>query len=163
MHRFSLVSLSVSTSLFLLLASSCSSSGGRATSSALPGHGAISVTILPNPIVALKATGDQYDFPFEVVVKETGGHPVKISRVTADVKALGTIPVATESYDAARIAALGFATTVPANGELRYRFNPRKSVPDDRLFGNVTADLTVDGADDTGSPATARTRVTVQR
>jgi hypothetical protein len=158
MHRFTLVSLT----LFLVCAASCSSSP-KPSSSALPGHGAISITILPNPIMALKATGDLYDFPFEVVLKETGGHPVNISRITADVKALGGIPVATESYDAARIAALGFATTVPANGELRYRFNPRKSVPDDRLFGNVTADLTVNGADDLGASATARTRVTVQR
>jgi len=159
-HRFTLVSLTLS----LVFASSCAfSKAPSSRSTALPGHGAISVSILPNPIVALKAAGDQYDFPFEVVVKETGGHPVNIARVSADVKALGGIPVATESYDAARIAALGFSTTVPANGELRYRFNPRKSVPDDRLFGNVTADLTVDGVDDTGVAATARTRVTVQR
>ena len=160
MHRFA---LTVPLALLAILASSCSSSGPSSSSSALPGHGALSISIVPNPIQALKAPGDQYDFPFEVVLRETGGHPVTINRVSADVKALGGIPVANETYDAARIATLGYATTVPANGELRYRFNPRKSVPDDRLFGNVTADLTVDGTDDTGTPTQARTRVTVER
>ena len=160
MHRFALV---VPLALIVVLASSCSSSGPSSSSNALPGHGAISISIVPNPILATKAPGDQYDFPFEVVVRETGGHPVTVNRVSADVKALGGIPVASERYDAARIAALGYSTTIAANGELRYRFNPRKSVPDDRLFGNVTADLTVDGTDDTGTPTQARTRVTVER
>jgi hypothetical protein len=160
MRRFALVPLV----LAVLAAASCSSSSGPSSgSTALPGHGALSINIVPNPIVAQKAPGDQYDFPFEVVLRETGGHPVTINRVSADVNALGGIPVANETYDAARIAALGYPTTIAANGELRYRFNPRKSVPDDRLFGNVTADLTIDGTDDTGAPTQARTRVTVQR
>lgn len=158
MHRFALVPLT----LLLTFCSACTRTPSMQPAT-LPGHGAISIEILPNPIVALKAPGNQYDFPFEVVLRETGGHPVTVSRVSADVKALGGIPVANESYGAAQITKLGYSTLVPANGELRYRFNPRKSVPDDRLFGNVTADLTVDAADDTGTPAQARTRVTVRR
>ena len=150
----------------LLTLAGCSSGGNGAGSSspaAAPGHGAISIQITPNPIVATKAGGDQYDFPFEVVVRETGGRAVTINRVSADVLALGTIRVASESYDAARITQLGYPTTVPAGGELRYRFNPRRSVSDDRLFGGVSAEIRVDATDDSGAPVTARTTVTVTR
>ena len=147
----------------LLLALAFCSTGGAPRQTSVPGHGAIEISIVPNPIVATKVTGETYDFPFEVVVRETGGRPVSISRVTADVLALGGLRVGSESYDAREIAALGYGIVVPANGELRYRFAPRREVPDDRLFGNVTAEIRVEGRDDAGSPATARTSVTVRR
>lgn len=130
---------------------------------AQPGHGAISIQVIPNPIVANSVGGNTYEFPFEVVVRETGGHPVNVTRVSADVLALGTIRVATESYDAARIQSLGYQTSLPANGELRYRFTPRETVTDDRLFGGVEAQLTVEATDDTGTPTSAKTTVTVRR
>ena len=150
----------------LLVATACaggpqSSSGGGV--STVPGRAAVTIAIVPNPIVAQRVSGDSYDFPFEVVVRETGGQPVEITRITADVRALGSIPVATESYDAAEIRSLGFATTVPANGELRYRFTPRKSVPDDRLFGGVSAELRVEARDASGASVTASTTVSVTR
>ncbi|HEX7153098.1 MAG TPA: hypothetical protein VF618_16545 [Thermoanaerobaculia bacterium] len=148
--------------LFLLLTFCAGGRGGDDTMSQ-PGHGAISIQVVPNPIVATNAGGGQYDFPFEVVIRETGGRPVTIDRVSANVLALGSIPVANESYDAARIASLGYQTTVPANGELRYRFTPRREVSDDRLFGGVSAELSVEGRDDTGTAASARTTVTVTR
>ena len=75
--------------------------------------------IVPNPIVATKVSGNTYDFPFEVVVRETGGHPVDISRVSAEVYALGGIRIAEESYDAAKIRSLGYGTRVAANAVSR--------------------------------------------
>jgi hypothetical protein len=143
----------------------CSSGGGSSTDrvTTTPGRGAISVEISPNPIVATRVNGDTYDFPFEVIVRERGGRDVEIERVSADVRALGSIPVANESYDAERIRSLGYSTRIPANGEVRYRFAPRKSVPDDRLFGGVSAQLTVSGRDDAGTPTSASTEVTVRR
>jgi hypothetical protein len=151
--------------LLLLLGAvaACAGGGGSSRSTAQPGHGALAIEVIPNPIVANNVGGDRYEFPFEVVVRETGGHPVTISRVSADVLALGSLRVAQESYDAARIQSLGFQTVVPANGELRYRFNQRHSVTDERLFGNVEAQLTAEGTDDTGTPTTARTTVTVTK
>lgn len=148
----------------VILAAACSSGGGNASQpTAQPGHGAITIAVVPNPIVAQHISGDTYAFPFDVVVHETGGHPVTINQVSADVNALGGINVASESYDAARIASLGYSTHVPANGELRYHFAPQKSVADERLFGGVNADLRVDAVDDTGTPTSARTNVTVKR
>lgn len=146
----------------LLLPTFCASRGGQGPVSQR-GHGAIAIQIVPNPIVAQKVSGNTYDFPFEVVIRETGGRPVEIARVSAAVYALGGIRVADESYDAAKIRSLGYATWLPANGELRYRFAPRKSVPDDRLFGSVSAELRVEARDDGGTPANATTEVTVRR
>ena len=113
----------------ILLASYCSTgTGGTQSTTTQPGHGAISIQVAPNPIVAQPVTGDVYDFPFDVIMRETGGHPVTITRVTAEVTALGGIPVAQDSYDAAKINSLGYSTALPANGELRYHFAPRRSV-----------------------------------
>jgi hypothetical protein len=148
----------------LVFAAACAGTGGGGSSTtSAPGHGAIAITISPNPIVATQVSGNTYDFPFEVIVRETGGRAVNISRVSADVYALGGIRIGTETYDTAKITSLGYSTSVPANGELRYRFNPRRTVTDERLFSAVSADVTVEGTDDAGTPTTARTTVSVRR
>jgi hypothetical protein len=148
----------------LLLAGACTTAGGgTARGVDQPGHGAITVEIVPNPIVAHHISDNEYIFAFDVLVRETGGHAVTISRLTAGVRAFGGIPIASENYDTARIDSLGYARTVPANGELRYHFAPRKSVPDERLFSGVSAELRVDAVDDGGISITARTTVTVTR
>lgn len=119
--------------------------------------------VVPNPIVAKNVGGNTYEFPFDVVVRETGGHPVHVNRISVNVYALGSIHVAEQTYDAAQIASMGFATTIPANGELRYSFRPRKEVTDERLFGGVSAEVRADGADETGMAASATTTVSVTR
>ena len=145
-----------------LLLAACSSTKAPATS-ASAGHGAISVQIIPNPIVAKSAGGSTYDFPFEVVVRETAGRAVTISRVTADVFALGGLQVASETYSDQEIRALGYSTNVPGNGELRYRFSPRKSVPSESLFNSVSAQVKVHAYDDTNTPTVGTVNVTVTR
>ena len=149
--------------LFVLTTACASHSAGTTQSSSQPGHGAISMTVVPNPIVATSLGGNMYEFPFEVVLRETGGHPVNITRVSADVYALGSVRVAEESYDAAKINSLGYSTSIPANGERRYAFRPRKEVTDERLFGGVTAEVRVDAVDDTGTATSATTIVGVRR
>ena len=148
----------------LLVAAACATPRpGTGSTSSLPGHGAISIQIIPNPIVATHVSGNTYDFPFEVVVRETGGRATNIDRVSADVYAIGGIHAGSESYSAADIRNLGYPTSLAANGEVRYRFVPRKSVADERLFGGVTAELHVDATDDAGTPTRATTTVTVTR
>ena len=128
-----------------------------------PGHGAITVTVSPNPIVAQQVSGSTYEFPFDIIVRETGGHAVTINNVSVNVFAFGGIPVGSDRYDASRISSLGFATIVPPNGELRYHMHPRQSVTDIRLFNGVSAEVRVDATDDTGVATNATTRVTVRR
>ena len=149
----------------VLLVCACSTGTPGATqTSSVPGHGAIALSIVPNPIVAQKVSGNTYDFPFDVIVRETGGHAVTINRVTADIYAsVGGIRIGSESYDAAKIRSLGYSTSIPANGELRYHFAPRKSVQDERLFGGIYGDVRVDATDDSGTAASATVRVTVTR
>ena len=149
--------------LTVALVTGCAGGRGGPPSTSQPGHGAITLQIVPNPIVATRVSGDMYDFPFEVVIRETGGRPVEITRVSADVYALGGIRIAEESYDAAKIRSMNYSTSIAANGEARYRFAPRRSVPDDRLFGGVTAVLRVDARDDAGAATSANTEVTVTR
>lgn len=147
----------------LVIALAACSSGPRDGTSAAPGQGAISTQVVPNPIVARHVSGDTYDFAFDVVVRETGGRPVTVNRVTATVFAPGGFNVGEESWNAERIRALGFSTTVNAHGELRYRLTPRKEVPDERLFGGISAELRVEAVDDAGSPTSATTTVTVRK
>jgi hypothetical protein len=144
-------------------ATACSTSSPQSTSTTAPGHGAVAIQIAPNPIVARQVSGDTYDFPFEVIVRETGGHAVEIQRVSATVRGPGGFALGSESWDAARIRSMGYSPSIGANGELRYRFAPRKEVPDDRLFGSVAAELRVEGTDGTGTPTVATTTVTITR
>lgn len=148
------------TLALLLVACGGGSGGGPVIT---PGGAAISVEIVPNPIVARNMGGEQYEFPFEVVVRNDGGSVVTIDEVRADVVGPMGINVASERYNAARIQSLGYATSVRAGGELRYGFRPVKSVPDDRLFSSVSAELTVIGHDQSGNQVRARTNVRVTR
>ncbi|HSP17346.1 MAG TPA: hypothetical protein VLV78_21560 [Thermoanaerobaculia bacterium] len=149
--------------LLIFLVSFCAGGRGDVDNASIAGHGAISIEIVPNPVVATRVNGETYDFPFDVVVRETGGRPVDVTSVSATVFAFGGIQIATETYDAARINRMGYSTRVPANGQLRYRFDPRRDVTDSRLFQGVSADIRAEARDDTGTPTVATTRVSVTR
>lgn len=153
----------ISIPLLLTIAACSSSRAGDTRQTAQAGHGAVSIQVVPNPVVAKRVSGSTYDFPFDVVIRETAGRAITISRVTADVYALGGIHVADETYDQAKIRSLGYSTNVPGNGELRYRFAPRKNVPNDGLFNGVSAKIRVDAYDDTNTPTSATVIVTVER
>ncbi|MEO8381268.1 MAG: hypothetical protein ABI779_16540 [Acidobacteriota bacterium] len=149
--------------LFLLLSlAACSGSSSDGITS-VPGRGAISIQVVPNPIVATKVSGETYDFPFEVVVRETGGRPVTVTNVSVAVNGPLGLNLYEENWDAARIRSMGYNPSLAANSELRMRITPRKEVPDDRLFSSVVAELRVDAVDDGGVSTTATTSVTVRR
>lgn len=141
----------------------CATNQPRTKSTTTPGHGAIKLTITPNPVVATSLGATKYDFPFDIDVKETGGHPVTITGVTANVYAGGGILVATETYDAAKIQSLNFAIAIPAKGELHYHFDPRKDVADGNLFSSVYGDIRVEATDDNGSRVSSSTTITVTK
>lgn len=150
-------------SFIVLVALAACQSGPQDGVTSVPGHGAISIQVVPNPIVATPVSGDTYDFPFEIVVRETAGRPVTINRVGVRVFFAGGLTLHEESWDANRIRSMGFNTQLSGHGETRYRFSPRKEVPDDRLFGGVTAELRVEATDDTATATSASTSVTVRR
>jgi hypothetical protein len=137
--------------------------GPQSGVTSVPGHGAVTVTVQPNPIVATKVSGNTYDFPFDVIVRETGGRATTVQRITARVFLGGGITLANESWDAAAIRAMGYNPVLGPNTEQHYHFNPRKDVPDERLFNGVSAELRVEAVDDTGTAANSTTVVTVTR
>jgi len=147
----------------LLCAASCKTPAPGSRTVSIPGHGAISVQIMPNPIVAKPAGGNNYDFPVDVIVHETGGRGVTVSRVTATIYGPAGIRLGDQAWDQNQIKAAGFPTNLPGNGEVRYHFVPRHSVPDERLFGSVRAELRVDAYDDTATPTSSTTTVSITR
>lgn len=148
---------------FVLFPLACAHQPGTAKKPVTRGHGEVTLTVTPNPVLANNAGGTTYEFPFEVVIKETGGHPVTIDKVIANVYAGGGISVATKTFDAEKIKAAGFSTAIAAKGEVHYHFSPREDVPDDRLFSSVYGDVRVEAIDDNGSRATASTTITVKK
>ena len=150
------------SALLILILAACGG-GARPGVISVPGQGAVALEVIPNPIVAVRVSGDTYDFPFEVVVRETGGRPINVTRVSATVYGPGGLSFGRESWDADRIRSMGYSTTVNANSELRYRFTPRKTVSDDRIFNTLSAELKVEAVDDTGAATSAQTVVTIRR
>jgi len=90
----------ITTSLALLLALAACRSGPQSGMTSAPGHGAISIQVVPNPIVATKVSGNTYDFPFDVVVRETGGRPINIQHVSISVFAPGGFTLGREDWSA---------------------------------------------------------------
>jgi len=147
----------------LLLVAFCKTPQPGWRTASVPGHGAISIQIVPNPIVATPVGGSTYDFPVDVVVREMAGRGVTVSRVTVTVYGPAGIRLGDENWNAARIKSAGYSTNVAGNGELRYHFVPRESVPDARLFSGIRAELRVDAYDETATPTSATTTATVTR
>lgn len=146
---------------FLVMLAACSS-GPQAGTTSVPGHGALSVEVIPNPIRAKRVNTSSFQFPFEVVVRETGGHPVNIARVTVRVWGPGrAFVLGEETWTAEQIRATGAPTSIPANGEVRIQLSPTRSVPDERLFNGVSAELATQALDDTNTETQASTVVTV--
>jgi hypothetical protein len=153
------------TAGLILSLSACSSTSPSSGSgpSVIPGRAAIQVEVVPNPIQARQISGDTYEFPFNVVVRELNGVAVQINRVSVDVRALGAIRIYNDAYDSEKIRQLGYSTSVAAGSEQRYTFSTRREVSDDRLFGGVSAELRVDATDANGNAVTASTDVTISR
>lgn len=149
--------------LALLATLAACSQAPRDGVTSVPGRGAISVRVEPNPIVAKHVSGNTYELPFDVVVRETGGRPVNVTSVSVTVFFTGGLSLGRESWDADRIRAMGHDPSLGAHAEQRFRFNVRREVPDERLFSGVTAELRVDATDDTGAATSATTSVTATR
>jgi hypothetical protein len=146
----------------LLVVTACAGGSSPSGTATVPGQGAISVQIVPNPIAARRVSGETYDFPFELILRETGGRSVNITQVTATAVMPGGLAFELESWDAERIRSMGYGTSIPANGELRYRFSPRREAPE-AVFGGVSARLEVEAVDDNRAATSASTTVTVTR
>jgi hypothetical protein len=123
----------------------------------------LQIFVEPNPIVATQVSGNTYDFPFVIGVRELNGISVEVNRVGIEVTALGALSMYRRSFDRAELERRRYPTSIPAHGEIRYQFNQRESVPDERLFSTVAAELFAEGVDANGNAVRASERVTVTR
>lgn len=145
--------LAIPALLFAICA--CSSTGSAA------GHGAIAVQVNPNPVRVQQGFKESFHFPVEVVVRETGGHPVRIARVSVRVEGPGGRNIGGGRWNAREIGKMGLPTTVPANGEVRMTLGPVRGVIDERQFSGVSAKVVVQALDETNTEAQGWTSVTV--
>lgn len=136
--------------------------GARTGVHSVPGQGAVAIEVVPNPIIAKHISGTLWEFACDVTLRETGGRPVTVQNVSATVFA-GALQVGREEWDANRIRTMGYSTTIPAHGELRYHFAPRRDVPDERYINVLKAELLVEAIDDTSATTSASAAVTVRR
>jgi hypothetical protein len=150
--------------LLLFLVAACAPPAPQtAPVTAPPGQAALQLVVDPNPIMARRVSGNTYDFPFVIELREVNGVGVTIESVSMDVIALGNVRVHREHYDRERIRQRGFPDAIPAGGVIRYEMNLRRDVPDDRLFSSVHADVRVEAIDANGNRIAARQNVTVRR
>lgn len=154
-HRF------IALAAFALTFAGCSGESNTPTD---PGRGSLRVVVSPNPILAQKVAGTSrtYDFPFEVVLTETGGRTVTLTSLNVEVKALG-IPVFTKTYDATYLRGRDYSPVIAASSTVRYSFNPREDAVDAVFSSSVEADIRAEGVDDRGNPVRQTTTVSVRR
>jgi hypothetical protein len=145
--------------LFVLAFVACH--GARTGVHSVPGQGAVTIEVVPNPIIAKHIRGTLWEFACDVTLRETGGRPINVQNVSATVFA-GALQVGREEWDANRIHTMGYSTTVPANGAMRYHFAPQRDVPDERYIDVLKAEIRVEATDDTGAVTSASTVVTVR-
>jgi hypothetical protein len=149
--------------LALLVAACAPPAPQTAPVTAPPGQAALQLVVEPNPIMARRVSGNTYDFPFVIELREVNGVAVTIESVSMDVIALGNVRVHREHYDREQIRQRGYPDAIPAGGVIRYEMSPRRDVPDDRLFSSVHAEIRVEAIDANGTRIAARQNVTVRR
>ncbi len=146
------------SSLMLLLfaALSCSSGAGIQ-----PAQGNLRIAVNPNPIVAYPEAGSVYRFPFTVTLTNIGGRAVNVQQVSVDVYA-GNFRVYSDRMEQTELAKRGVPVVIEAGRQVEYPLSPKETVPDASYFDRISANVQVEGVDESGSPAIASVRVTVQ-
>jgi hypothetical protein len=118
--------------------------------------------IYPNPIIALPVSGNVYDFPFEISLRELGGSDVEIDAIRVEVRMRG-IPIFTQAFDETELTRRGYPSRIPANGNAQFRFSPRREIPPDFVLQQVVAAIVISGMDESGRRTEATTTVRIRR
>lgn len=124
--------------------------------------GALLLDIIPNPIVAYPLGGDLFEFPFDVAMREVGGRDIEIDAIRVEIKLKG-LPIFAQTFDETELTRRGYPAIVPAGGLVQYRFSPRREVPGELLFDQVSARITISGLDQNGRRSEASTTVYLRK
>ena len=140
--------------LVVLLLASCASRPQVAA------RGAISLEIDPDPIIAIQTGVDEWLFPFEVEIRETGGVDVTIDTVVIRVH-LNSVRIYQETLRSDDLQRLGYPRHLAAGRLFRYQFDPSRTIPDPGLISRIEAELDVRGRDSGGRSVSASRSVSL--
>src|SRR5438132_285451 len=70
-------------------------------------HGAIAIEVVPNPVIAKWLGQRVFEFPYTIVLRETAGRGVKISKVATEFHTAGGVRLPADSFDLAQLTMAG--------------------------------------------------------
>ncbi len=127
----------------------------------MPVQGQLELEIHPNPVVAKPAGPRTWAFPFEVLLRESGGVDIEIEAIHVSVT-MGGVPVMRQVWDPEEVRRRGYPTTIPAGGVLHVAFAPRRELANPAILELARAAIAVDVVDRHGRRSTAVHEVTVR-
>ncbi|HVR44021.1 MAG TPA: hypothetical protein VMS56_11335 [Thermoanaerobaculia bacterium] len=142
-----------------LLAAGCS--GALPESPAISVRGRVALEIHPEPIVARRLGADDWQFPFEVVLRETGGVDVEIEAIRVEVR-VGGFPLTRQIFDSEEVRRRGYPTIIEGGGVLQLAFAPVRRVADLRLLAFARAEITIEAVDRYGRRSEASRALRVE-
>ena len=125
-------------------------------------RGRLVLEVEPNPIVAVEAGEDLYDFRFDIVMREEGGVGVRIEDFTIDAIAFKTVPVRSVTFPASYIVERGYPASIDAGKYLRFSFMRRWQLPGRLLISGASARVTARTIDENGRRDETVVRVAVK-
>jgi len=128
-----------------------------------PLAGRLLLEISPNPIIAEHVEGRTYDFPFDIIMRETGGVDVTIDDFTVDITLLGVVTLFSQKFPATEISRRGYPVEIGSGKFLRFSFRKRKEVPNDLVFRSAIARVTAHTTDTNGRRGETKLEVQVRR
>lgn len=125
-----------------------------------PVQGRLEADILPNPVVAVSAGDRSWRFPFEVVLRESGGVDIEIEAIRIRVSVAG-VPLTSQLWDAQEIRRRGYRTSVPAGGLLQYAFAPVRTISNPLLIEAARGEVEIEIVDLRGNRSSTIVPITV--
>lgn len=125
-------------------------SGGAPEPATNPIRGRLEAEVLPNPVVAVATGEGSWQFPFEVVLRESGGVEIEIEAIRIRVTVAG-IPVSRQLWDSEEIRRRGYGTVLPPGGMLQYAFTPVRAVANAPLLEVARGEVEIEVVDRLGN------------
>ena len=132
----------------------------RETPSLLKGHLVLEVD--PNPLIAKHLGGDDYEVPFDIVMREEGGVDLRVEDFTIDAIAFHTVVVQSQTFPGSAIEQRGYPSQIGAGKYLRFSFTKRWTLPTRLLLSGASARITAHTIDTRGQRDTSKLTVGIR-
>lgn len=141
--------------LLVVLLGGCSGGDDGLKTVSQPGHGAVAVAVLPNPIALHPLGGELYNVVFDVQVTETAGYAVEVQQLVLHVQFAGANAY-TLRYGVLDLQARGSTTSIPPRGQVSFHFDAKTKIPSKFALSALSGDLSVVASDAAGAQAVAQ-------